>query len=167
MAAVQDLLGGEPSDAEDGPATAQRLKRPRFTRAEAEINGTYVFSHMSLQAGDDLLQWACNEAFRYRDVRYGSMRSLSKAIRSTYAPGNVLSTNFHEPLDGHQYLWMHRRLLLDTLVTTMVSDPKFAGVHINIKLRCAQSSAVTSESTRRQTAASPGFMTEQVCTKAL
>jgi hypothetical protein len=100
MAAVQDLLGGEPSDAEDGPATAQRLKRPRFTRAEAEINGTYVFSHMSLQAGDDLLQWACNEAFRYRDVRYGSMRSLSKAIRSTYAPGNVLSTNFHEPLDG-------------------------------------------------------------------
>jgi hypothetical protein len=115
MAAVQDLLGGEPSDAEDEPATAQRLKRPRFTRAEAEINGTYVFSHISLQAGDDLLQWACNEAFRYRDVRYGSMRSLSKAIRSTYAPGNVLSTNFHEPLDGHQYLWMHRRLLLDTL----------------------------------------------------
>ena len=124
------MLGGEPSDAEDGPVTAQRLKRPWFTRAEAEINGTYVFSHMSLQAGDDLLQWACNEAFRYRDVRYGSMRSLSKAIRSTYAPGNVLSTNFHEPLDGHwhqsRYLWMHRSLglLLDTLTTvTMVSDP--------------------------------------------
>ena len=56
------------SDDEDSPAPARRLKRPRFTRAEAEINGTYVFSHMSLREGDDLLQWACNQAFRHSDV---------------------------------------------------------------------------------------------------
>ena len=127
---VQDLHirdPNDPEDPEDDSIPPPRFKRPKFTRAEAEINGTYVFGHMSLQAGDDLLQWACNEAYRYRDVRYRSMRSLSKAIRSKYAPGNVLSTNFHEPLDGHQYLWMHRRRLLDTL-TSMLSDQKFVGV---------------------------------------
>ena len=65
--------GGPPSDDDDSlsPAPARRLKRPRFTRAETEINGTYVFSHMSLREGDDLLQWACNQAFRHSDVRYG------------------------------------------------------------------------------------------------
>ena len=34
----------------------------------------------------------------------------------------LISSSTTEPLDGHQYLWMHRRLLLDTL-TTMNSDP--------------------------------------------
>ena len=90
---------------------------------------------MSLREGDDLLQWACNQAFRHSDVRYGSIRSLSKAIRETYAPCGVVSTNFHEPLDGNQYLMMHHRELLPTL-QAMLKDPKFAGVHKTHTIFC-------------------------------
>ncbi len=95
----RDFCPGLAYQGSEGPRTPwrppPRFKQPKFTRAENEINGTYVCGHMSLQAGDDLLQWACNEAYRYRDVRYRRMRSLSKAIRSKYAPGNVLCTTFH------------------------------------------------------------------------
>ena len=60
---------------------ANAYKRPKFTRAESEIFGTYSHTSMSRAAGDDLFQWACNEAYSYKDVRYGSMRSLTDAIR--------------------------------------------------------------------------------------
>ncbi len=45
-------------------APAPRLKKPRFSRIETEINSTYVNSHMSLREGDDLTQWAYNEAMK-------------------------------------------------------------------------------------------------------
>ena len=99
----------------------------KFTRAESEIFGTYSHTSMSRAAGDDLFQWACNEAYSYKDVRYGSMRSLTDAIRKKYVPHGVVSTNFHEPLDGNQYLWLHRRRMLPTLIS-MLKDPQFAGV---------------------------------------
>ncbi len=38
-------------------------KSPKITRAQAEIFGTYAHTSMSRRAGDDLFQWACNEAF--------------------------------------------------------------------------------------------------------
>ena len=106
---------------------ANAYKRPKFTRAESEIFGTYSHTSMSRAAGDDLFQWACNEAYSYKDVRYGSMRSLTDAIRKKYVPHGVVSTNFHEPLDGNQYLWLHRRRMLPTLIS-MLKDPQFAGV---------------------------------------
>ena len=87
---------------------------------------------MSLQQGDDLLQWACNKALRHRDVRFGSIRTLSNAVRETYAPCGVVSTDFHERLDGNQYLVMHHRRLLPT-ISAMLKDSKFAGVHKIIK----------------------------------
>jgi hypothetical protein len=104
-----------------------RYKRPRFTRAETEIYGTYTHTSMSLRAGDDLLQWACNQAFSYQDVRFNSMQSLAKAIRQEYTPHGVESIDFHEALDGNQYLWLHRRRMLPVL-KSILKDPQFAGV---------------------------------------
>ena len=118
------MLDGSLDNPQDQPVL--RLKKPRFTRAETEINSTYVNSHMSLREGDDLMLWACNEAMKYSDVRYKSMRALSKAIRSSYAPCGVRSENFHEPLDWNQYVWLHYRDVLATL-KAMLKDPKFQG----------------------------------------
>jgi hypothetical protein len=121
---MQDMLDGSLDNPQDQPVL--RLKKPRFTRAETEINSTYVNSHMSLREGDDLLHWACNEAMKHSDVRYKSMRSLSKAIRLSYAPCGVRSKNFHEPQDGNQYVWLHYRDVRATL-EAMLKDPKFQG----------------------------------------
>jgi hypothetical protein len=106
---------------------ARAYKRPKFTRAEFEIFGTYAHTSMSRAAGDDLFLWACNEAYCYKDVRYGTMRSLSDAIRKEYVQHDVVSINFQEPLDGNQYLWLQRRRMLPTLIS-MLKDPQFAGV---------------------------------------
>ncbi len=107
---------------------ARAYKRPKFTRTECEIFGTYAHTSMSRVAGDDLFQWACNEAYCYRDkdVRYETIRSLSDAFRKEYVPPDVVSTNFQEQLDGNQYLWLHRRRMLPTLIS-MLKDPQFAG----------------------------------------
>jgi hypothetical protein len=157
-----------------GLVTGRKKRRPAKSRppikilpSSTSLNSVYTihfyFGVTMVQPGSSRVR-ACNlndsEAFRrgYRDCRACgtdqlelAMRSLSKAIRSTYAPqpeaGNVLSTNFHEPLDAmmgistsptaahHPSHDDHHdsRLLLDTL-SMMVSDPnlKFAGVHINM-----------------------------------
>jgi hypothetical protein len=81
---------------------------------------------MSIRDGDDLYQWASNEAFKCRDLRYGSMAALTRAIRKEYTPHGVESIDLHEPLDGNQYLWLHRRRMLPTLIS-MLKDPMFAG----------------------------------------
>ncbi len=63
---------------------AHAYKRPKFTRADCEMLGTYAHTSILKAAGDYLFQLACNEAYWYKDVRYGSMRSLSDAIRKEY-----------------------------------------------------------------------------------
>ena len=123
---VQDLQDDDMRIPADEPAP--HFKKPRFTRTETEMNSTYVNSHMSLREGDDLLQWACNEARTHSDVQYQSMRKLTEAIRMSYAPCGVKSKNFHEPLDGNQNVWLHYRDVFPTL-KAMLKDPKFQGVH--------------------------------------
>jgi hypothetical protein len=54
------------------------------------------------------------------------MQALTRAIRKEYTPHGVESIDFHEPLDGNQYLWLHRRRMLPTLIS-MLKDPMFAG----------------------------------------
>jgi hypothetical protein len=41
---------------------------------------------MSLLDGHDLYQWARSEAYRHEDLWFGSMKSLSSAIRNKYTP---------------------------------------------------------------------------------
>jgi hypothetical protein len=84
---------------------------------------TYSHTSMSRAVDDDLFRWACNEAYSYKDVQYGSMRSLSGAIRKEYVPHGVVSTNFREQLDRNQLLWLHRRKMLPTLIS-MLKDPQ-------------------------------------------
>jgi hypothetical protein len=72
---------------------------------------------MSIRDGDDLYQWASNEAFKCRDLRYGSIQALTRAIRKEYTPHGVESIDLYEPLDGNQYLWLHRRRMLPTLIS--------------------------------------------------
>ena len=129
---VQDL----PENLSDVPANRppRLYKKPRFSRAETEINSTYVTSHMSQARGDDLLQWACNQAFRHSDVRYKTIRSLSMAIRAAHCPCGTISTNLHEPLDGNQYLWMHRRSMKPTL-EMILKDPRFEGEQLKFKYK--------------------------------
>ncbi len=124
---VAQELPEDLSDAQDD-RPARVFKRPRFFRSETEINSTYVNSHMSQQGlgGDDLLKWACNQAFRHTEVRYQTIRKLSKDIRETYAPCGIICRDLHEPLDGNHYLWMHRSETLATL-GAILKDPKFEG----------------------------------------
>ncbi len=44
----------------------------------------------------------------------------------SYAPCGVKSKNFHEPLDGNQYVWLHYRDVLPTL-KAILKDPKIRG----------------------------------------
>ncbi len=98
-----------------------------FYREKGESFGTYVGSTMCRIAGDDMLKWASNRAYRSRRLQYSTMRSLSAAIRSKYGPEGVKSLNFQEQLDGHQSaMFYYRDLLLVPLVARLLSRPIFA-----------------------------------------
>jgi hypothetical protein len=98
-----------------------------FTRAESEIFNAYSHSSMSVRDGDDLYKWASNEAYRCRDLLYGSTNALARAITNEYTPYGVQSIDLHDPLDGNQDLWLHRRRMLPALIS-MLKDIMFAGV---------------------------------------
>jgi len=80
---------------------------------------------MSRRAGDNMLQWACNVAYKPRRLRFRNMRSLSLAVRRHYVPEGVKGINFHEPLDGHQNVMFYHRDLLP-LIKRLLSRPTFA-----------------------------------------
>ena len=96
-----------------------------FTLEEGEVHGTYVASSMSRIEGDDMLKWACNQAYRPLRLRFGNIRSLSRAVARQYVPEGVKSINFHEPLDGHQNVMFYYRDLLPC-IKRLLSQPNFA-----------------------------------------
>jgi len=104
-------LDGDPPDADRGLHWHDREPCP-FTREEGEAFGTYVSSDMSRAAGDDMLAWACNKAYRPGNIRTRNIRTLTTRVRKAYVPEGVKSINFHEPLDGNQSIMFYHRDLL-------------------------------------------------------
>ena len=80
---------------------------------------------MSRRAGDNMLQWACNVAYKPKRQRFRTVRSLSLAVRRHYVPEGVKGINFHERLDGHQNVMFYHRDLLP-LIKRLLSRPTFA-----------------------------------------
>ena len=84
-----------------------------FSRDEIEVHATYARTGMSRDEGDCMLKWDRNQAYRSRHIRFGSMHALCTAISKLekYAPGEVKSVNFHEPLarDGEQHVVLYYR----------------------------------------------------------
>ena len=119
-----DDLGGDPPEEFQGLHWHDREPCP-FTREEGEAFGTYVASDMSRREGDNMLRWACNEAYKPRRLRFRNVRSLGLAVRRQYVPEGVKGINFHEPLDGHQNLMFYYRDLLPC-IKRLLSRPTFA-----------------------------------------
>ena len=119
-----DDLGGDPQEVDQAMHWYDREPCP-FTREEGEVHGTYVASSMSRNEGDDMLKWACNQAYRSRRLRFRNIRSLSRAVLRKYVPEGVKGINFHEPLDGHQNVMFYYRDLL-ACITRLLSRPNFA-----------------------------------------
>lgn len=117
-------MSGDPPEEFQGLHWHDRETCP-FSREEGEAFFTYTESDMSRRAGDNMLQWACNVAYKPGRLRYRNVRSLSLAVRRHYVPEGVKGINFHEPLDGHQNLMFYHRDLLP-LIKRLLSRPTFA-----------------------------------------
>jgi len=96
-----------------------------FSREEVEAMNTYVHANMSRVEGDEMMRWACNEAYNPRKIRFCNIRSLSRAVMKKYVPEGVNSINFHEKLDGKQSCWFHSRSLLPC-IKRLISRPGLA-----------------------------------------
>jgi hypothetical protein len=91
-----DDLGGDPQEVDQAMHWYDREPCP-FTREEGEVHGTYVASSMSRNEGDDMLKWACNQAYRSRRLRFRNIRSLSRAVLRKYVPEGVKGSDPHDP----------------------------------------------------------------------
>ena len=109
---VEDNEGDDVSDHGDRPQHWYSYRPCPFPREEVEAMNTYVYGTLSWVEGDEMMRWACNEAYDPKKIRFSNIRSLATAVMKEYVPEGVKSINFHEKLDGKQSGWFHSRSLL-------------------------------------------------------
>jgi hypothetical protein len=97
-----------------------------FTREEFEVMASFNSSKRGDSRGDQILEWAGNDAFQASKIRPLKMKSLQRKAVAEQVPDGVFRIDFTEPKDGAQKLIYYGRSLYE-VCKELLRSARFAG----------------------------------------
>ena len=104
----------------------KRSRHPDFSREECEFLCSTTSFHLSQAQSRMLLDWVRNNHHKGSNITHTDPRTIQDALLGTFDEETLVVHDFHQDLDGPQYLEFASRNLCSVL-KDLLANPEFCG----------------------------------------